>query len=313
MTKQEFLRNNRGINDGQNLPDTILEAIFDEIQVNEIKMKDEHDVVADPTKSNTDYDNMSNRQKKEVFSQVSEDIAARSEAVFKGITAKNVGRKGVDALPFHVARHAEHARLMFEVCWMSILAGISAPLQEVEVGDAQTTMLVMTAFRCAVHLGSIFDLDIMRNAFASTLTKYAFLHSPQELVLKPKYVECVRAMLEIALADGNWLKETWLDVFRCVSHLERFLSSNVNGSGSNLIPGAANVGSDSRGTTVSPAKARPSMPSETDPSFNRALTSSEDKVADAVAQGLLVAVDRIFNSSSRLSGVIRVSRRCYKH
>lgn len=35
------MKNNRGINDGQDLNVDILEGIYDEILVNEIKMKDE--------------------------------------------------------------------------------------------------------------------------------------------------------------------------------------------------------------------------------------------------------------------------------
>ena len=41
MTKADFVRNNRGINDGSDLPEDLLSAIYDEIQLNEIRMKDE--------------------------------------------------------------------------------------------------------------------------------------------------------------------------------------------------------------------------------------------------------------------------------
>lgn len=43
MTKNEFLKNNRGINDNQNLPDEYLGEIYDEILNDEIKLKDEHE------------------------------------------------------------------------------------------------------------------------------------------------------------------------------------------------------------------------------------------------------------------------------
>lgn len=43
MTKSDFIRNNRGINDGEDLPEDLLSSIFDEIQHNEIRMKDEID------------------------------------------------------------------------------------------------------------------------------------------------------------------------------------------------------------------------------------------------------------------------------
>jgi brefeldin A-inhibited guanine nucleotide-exchange protein len=44
MTKAEFMKNNRGINDGADVPEEVLSAIYDEIQSNEIRMKDEMDV-----------------------------------------------------------------------------------------------------------------------------------------------------------------------------------------------------------------------------------------------------------------------------
>lgn len=41
MTKTEFIKNNRGINDGNDLPEETLNMIFDDITSNEIRMKDE--------------------------------------------------------------------------------------------------------------------------------------------------------------------------------------------------------------------------------------------------------------------------------
>lgn len=41
MTLQDFVKNNRGINDGADLPEELLSSIYDEIVSNEIRMKDE--------------------------------------------------------------------------------------------------------------------------------------------------------------------------------------------------------------------------------------------------------------------------------
>lgn len=41
MTKAEFIKNNRGINDGQDLPEELLSSIYDSIYAEEIRMKDE--------------------------------------------------------------------------------------------------------------------------------------------------------------------------------------------------------------------------------------------------------------------------------
>ena len=41
MTIEEFIRNNRGINDGKDLNEDLLRSIFEDISKNELKMKDE--------------------------------------------------------------------------------------------------------------------------------------------------------------------------------------------------------------------------------------------------------------------------------
>lgn len=41
MTPADFIKNNRGINDGSNLPEEFLTAIYDAIYAEEIRMKDE--------------------------------------------------------------------------------------------------------------------------------------------------------------------------------------------------------------------------------------------------------------------------------
>jgi Sec7-like guanine-nucleotide exchange factor len=44
MSKQDFVRNNRGINDNSDLPEDFLGSIFDEISRNEIVMEEERTV-----------------------------------------------------------------------------------------------------------------------------------------------------------------------------------------------------------------------------------------------------------------------------
>lgn len=41
MSPDDFIRNNRGINDGKDLPEEYLRSLFERISKNEIKMKDD--------------------------------------------------------------------------------------------------------------------------------------------------------------------------------------------------------------------------------------------------------------------------------
>lgn len=81
MTKAEFVKNNRGINDGKDLPEEFLGEIYDEIQGNEIKMKDEVEapqLAVAPGLANT-IANVGRDLQKEAYVLQSEGMTNRSE------------------------------------------------------------------------------------------------------------------------------------------------------------------------------------------------------------------------------------------
>jgi len=92
MTKQEFIRNNRGINDNADLPEELLTAIYDEIQNNEIKMKDEQDAIlmqhAVPQSSGgiaglgSALANVGRDFKREAYVAASEEMANKTEVYY---------------------------------------------------------------------------------------------------------------------------------------------------------------------------------------------------------------------------------------
>lgn len=256
---------------------------------------------------------MTTKQKKEAIVQATEEGEKRVEEAFKD-TSKS--RKGVAAEPYYIARHAEHVRLMFEVCWFAVLAGISAPLQEADITDTQSSHLILIGFRCAIHLGCIFDLETSRNAFVSTLTKYAYVSSVLDFVLKPKMPECIKALLESGAADGNWMNGSWVDILRCVSSLERVTSAhgntsnnsgNTSGALEGVIPGVAtglNDGQNRMNQKKQTQVQQIQNSSTPDKVENQpVLTKGEIMQAESIAQNMLISMDRIFTSSSRLTGV----------
>jgi brefeldin A-inhibited guanine nucleotide-exchange protein len=81
MSKVEFLKNNRGINDSKDLPPEFLGEIYDEIQANEIKMKDEVEapqLTVAPGLANT-IANVGRDLQKEAYVLQSEGMSNRSE------------------------------------------------------------------------------------------------------------------------------------------------------------------------------------------------------------------------------------------
>ena len=83
MTKMDFIKNNRGINDGHDLPETLLESIYNEIVTNEIRMKDEVEaapvpIAPAPGLANA-LANVGRDRQREAYLLQSNNMAAKSE------------------------------------------------------------------------------------------------------------------------------------------------------------------------------------------------------------------------------------------
>lgn len=114
---------------------------------------------------------------------------------------------------------------MFEVAWIPCLAGLSGPLQNSD--DIEIVELCLDGFRNAIRIACFFDLELQRNGFVTTLAKFTFLNNLGEM--KTKNMEAIKALLDVAVHEGNNLKGSWHDVLSCVSQLEhmQLISSGI--------------------------------------------------------------------------------------
>jgi brefeldin A-inhibited guanine nucleotide-exchange protein len=83
MTKADFIKNNRGINDNADLPEEFLSGIFEEIVSNEIRMKDEMEAgtsagMAGPGLANA-LANVGRDLQKEAYVMQSNGMATKTE------------------------------------------------------------------------------------------------------------------------------------------------------------------------------------------------------------------------------------------
>ncbi|WFC97155.1 guanine nucleotide exchange protein for ADP-robosylation factor [Malassezia brasiliensis] len=285
MTLQDFVKNNAGIDDGRNLPEDYLRAIYDEIQRNEIKMKDE--VAAAPAVPQGTFATamaaVGRDWQHEAYVRQSEGMASRTEVLFRTmlLAQRRAGsQKRALADQFFSASHMEHVKPMFEVAWMSFLAGISSPLQD--SNDPDTIRQVLQGFRDAIKIVCFFGLELERNAFVTTLGKFTFLNNYGEM--KSKNVETIKVLLDIAHTEGNELRGSWREVLTCVSQLERFqlISGGVD---QRILPELGRRQTGAAGGARAPS----ALPNE--------------EVAQAgVSTEITVASDRVFSSTPSLSG-----------
>jgi brefeldin A-inhibited guanine nucleotide-exchange protein len=334
MDLEAFITNNRGLDDGADISREVLEAAFEEIANDEIKMKDEVDaaneaaLVAAPgnvgmlglgggLQNALVNAGIARDARREAYQQATEEMGTKTEAMFRSMLASRRRAGENDTITFYSASHVEHVRPMFEVAWMAFLAGISGPLQESD--DLETVQLCLEGFKNAIRIICLFhtvqseDVDLQRDAFVTTLTKFTFLTNLNEM--KPKNVEAIKTLLEVAAVDGNYLKGSWKEILSTVSQLERFqlitsgadagpLTDSSNGKRGNGAGMNNNVkmSVDMNGRRTSNISGHRGRYQVNGGRTNTQLSLTEEVTSASSSQSLVIAVDRLFTSTVNLNG-----------
>ncbi|KAK4163366.1 hypothetical protein QBC43DRAFT_301317 [Cladorrhinum sp. PSN259] len=311
MTKEDFIKNNRGINDNADLPEEYLIGIYEDIQSNEIVLYSERQAAAMagkvPAQSSglaagfgQAFSNVGRDLQREAYVQQSEEIALRSEQLFKDLyrsQRKSASKTGIKFIP---ATSFKHVGPIFDVTWMSFFSALSSLTQKTH--NLDVNKLCLEGMKLATRIACFFDLATPREAFISVLKNTANLNNPREM--QAKNVEALKVILDLGQTEGDLLKESWKDVLLCISQLDRLqlISGGVDESTvpdvskARFVPPspAQKENPDPRKSTSSARKNRPRA--QTGPqgvSLEIALESRSDEV--------IKSVDRIFTNSANLS------------
>eukprot|EP01028_Stygiella_incarcerata_P007764 TRINITY_DN324_c1_g1_i10.p1 TRINITY_DN324_c1_g1~~TRINITY_DN324_c1_g1_i10.p1 ORF type:complete len:1548 (+),score=467.44 TRINITY_DN324_c1_g1_i10:437-5080(+) len=204
MTKEGFISNNRGIDDGADLPRVFLEALYDRIVQQAISLEEDEDLEIAARAAGA-----SDKKMHQLLIEEGERIYRRSHAM---IQSRSRHRK-----TYYCVTHAEHVKSMFEIsCW-SLLAVFSVEIEFSEVEEM--IALCLEGFQHAIHISAFFDLETERDAYVQSLFKFTLLTSVAPL--KKKNVDCVKTLLEIGASEGNVLKSSWKEILLCASELHR--------------------------------------------------------------------------------------------
>ncbi|KAH9321828.1 hypothetical protein KI387_016467, partial [Taxus chinensis] len=217
MSKADFIRNNRGIDDGKDLPEDYLGSLYDRILKKEIKMKDDSLIPQSkqPTNSNRilGLDSILNiviRKRGEGKDlETSDDLIRHMQEQFKAKASKSES-------VYYAATDVVLLKFMVEVCWAPMLAAFSVPLDQSD--DEIITYQCLEGFRYAIHITSVMSLQTQRDAFVTSLAKFTSLHSAADI--KQKNIDAIKAIVSIADEDGNYLQEAWEHILTCVSRFE---------------------------------------------------------------------------------------------
>ncbi|CBY35510.1 unnamed protein product [Oikopleura dioica] len=165
--------------------------------------------------------------------------------------------------------HSEHVRPMFKMLWRPALAAFSFLLQY--QSQKEIVSLVLDGVRCAIRLSGIFRLDLERDSFIGILSRFSLLQQTSGVQqMQTKNIDAIKTLIMVAYTDGNYLGATWAEVLRCISQLE-FLQHIGTGAHNRDVKG--------------------------DQSHDL-----QRSLAETSIQSVVVAVDKIFAKSCKLSG-----------
>ncbi|GIM16141.1 hypothetical protein Vretimale_18795, partial [Volvox reticuliferus] len=220
MSKAAFLKNNRGINDGGDLPEDFMSALYDRIVSNGIKMKDdgapgtgaaapqEAGGLAAPARA--------------LFNTLLGLMGGRGQAVSSGpsdaairATLDYLHQRAASATTVSVTE-PDAVRPLMEVIWAPLLGALSTLYDE--YSDVKLVTVCLGGFLAAACLSAQTGMTHLRDVFLNALCNFTHLHSPA--TMRYKNALAFKYVLRVAETVGDHLQERWVDVLRCISRWE---------------------------------------------------------------------------------------------
>lgn len=286
MTKEDYIKLNRGINESKDLPEEYLSQIYDQIAENEIKMKGQH------MKKVFGKDVTSEKSRRLLYNMEMENMASTAKALMESVSHVESS--------FTSAKHFDHVRPMFRTAWTSFLSAFSVGLQDCDDPDIASSCL--DGIRCAIRIACIFQMSLEGAAFVQALARFTLLNANCPITeMKTKNIDTIKTLITVAYTDGNYLGESWFDILRCISQLE--LAQLIGNGVKPQVLNNNNLQINSNGSAFSfQFKLESFVPLDSLARNKERESKISESMIEASSQSVVVAVDRIFTGSIRLDG-----------
>lgn len=308
MTKEQFLKQNKGISADGELPEDLLLDIYDRISAQPISINNETDKsIRKPKKEEQPsfvmFQATTDKIKKDAFNQERKEMVRAGEAMIK-MSAKRNSTLFVRNTGSSNHNDEAYARPMFDIVWPPVIGVLSQLLETHD--DPAMVQMCLSGFHDCIQIACRLDFATARNTFINVLLKFTTLDAVREM--KPKHVACIKLMMDLAMSEGDFLEESWLQVLQTVSRLAR-LQLFASGSHTDDIFFSDNL--EEQGASGKVLSRRVSSVTANDPFLKMFMGPSKAEttrlVEEANAELVMktvdnVMVDRLFSHSIHLSG-----------
>lgn len=309
MTSDSFVRNNRGIADGKDLPEEVLTGIFHRVKLNPFSLKEDDEARAKiKEQENLDtsiffegpsiFGASAEDRKKEKFRKEREEMMAATEQFFKKRQGKNKAARASVAANAQINESIDPAdivKLMFDVTWGPLIATLSQVLECSH--DERSIAVCLNGFVYAVRIAAHTDMNLARDTFVNSLGKFTFLGSIKEM--RHKNIESIRTLLSIAIMDGEYLDGSWGPVLQCISQLARLrlFASGLDSDEAFLTEETGKSGRDSSDHDLADGQGLFRQPTKAE--INRETEEGNSRAVVAAFNEVLI--DKVFSSTVALS------------
>ena len=296
MTLEEFVKNNRGIDDGEDLPEEVLAGIFKEIAENEIKMKGSSGTVKQEQSKASALDGLF-----ALFGTKAAVIEVDEEVIRS--THEEMNK---DSLEWKAGNPHVNARPMLEVAWAPML-GVYSVLFEDNI-DLRLSSLCLKGFKNVIVMAAELQMETVRDAYVTALAKFTLIHAPVRM--RVKNAEAFQTLLAAAEEAGNRLHRSWDTVLNTISIFDGLYQAQLVQKGQ-VVNEVTFKPQKSPEATPQKSSSRPSLFQMTPPPAilqSRAASQREQETLPLPPVGVLESIDvssvgRIFLMSERLDSV----------
>jgi brefeldin A-inhibited guanine nucleotide-exchange protein len=216
MTKEQFLKQNKGISADGELSDDLLSEIYDRIAAAPISITEDEKLARKVKKeepaSFTVFQVSNDKRRKDAFNHERKEMVRTGEAMFRQAL-----KKGTVFVRNTTRNEEACSKPMFEVVWPPMIGVLS---QLLELADEPQLMeQCLLGFHYMIRLACRLDFPTARHALCNALAKFTTLETVREM--HRKNVECTKLLLQIARTEADYLEENWTQVLQCVSQLAR--------------------------------------------------------------------------------------------
>ncbi|CAD8161380.1 unnamed protein product [Paramecium pentaurelia] len=198
MTFAQFTNLAKGINDGENLPQEMLQGFYTRIQKTPLALHAKEQAKRALEQANqVDF-----RKRHAILAKEAED------------SLKKWFKEHSNQDAFYYVNSIEHMKSLLQQTWSVIFASISVFLEQTD--DQKQIQLCFETIQAFIQLMGRFDLDEEKDTFISFLYRYC-TNIPNTY----KQILGVQTLIKVTLQSGQYLRKSWKIALQLISRLEQ--------------------------------------------------------------------------------------------